>query len=1460
MSSFYKFDIIAKTGQLNLSGIEDNPSINDAGNVAFVGQLTTGGEGIFVGNAPGAATAIANTPSSNPGFSRGVQINNENQVVGQLQRPGPITTVYVWDGNSPGSVPTLIATGGQEVKFPLPPYYDFDAVFSHPSINNNGDVVFSSIEGTTRFLATDKLGPGFYTTPTQVPARPMIADNGQIVVRLGNQLGNATTNTPPSPIKLFDSDLSTSVDIANASMRFTKLGRSPGISDDGSIVVFAGERDVNNDGISDGVGIFASVDTGSGSRTLITIAGANQQQAKPELGYDNLGNSIFFNSFDLDSRIAISYLDQGNKGITVGDSFVVSFIGTPSQASRNNLSTNQPFLFSEQEGLWTVQVTVDRPLSPTAPFDAIEFHKTSAIPVIQLKDQINGATVNNIEVYDPLGKATTDPNKQKLGDHKIAFWVSTDQGDMVVRGNHLDTDQDGLLDHWETNGIDIDQDGVVDLDLAAMGANPLRRDLFLEIDWLVPRTSGVPKNWSNEPEFSALQNIVEMFKNAPLTNPDGSSGITLHIDAGSSKSINMGENVSLFQGGDEIGQPGDPNKHIDVVYFGKPDSVNVSGVETRSFHDIKDNFFGTTNKQARELAFHYAVFADFHSFKDASNKPTLDDPFQGSVTSGFNDIVDGKVIGVLDSPVPFPTDLSDGAVMITSGKGAGQIRRVLKFQNQRLAVADGWETLPDNTSKFVLLHSSTGMGEAYFYPSPDKNAVPGNDLVVTLGNFDVNEKGTLANPIIQWRTLAHELGHNLGLRHAGIDPNEVEGDGDKYLSLMNYEHQLDLKSKVNSFSGEDDLTFNDWANIKLDFQSALIHLGNTFDKGFGGAAEEHNDTDEPTTEDFKLINGSLDLASPTVTINSTTSSTVISIGNNLTVDVNATDNVAIDSVIVSFDINGDGSTDDPSEVVVATQVEPNKYQAIFANISGQNGTRTITAIASDTSDFTSTEIATIEVGQTSGNNPPVANDDKTVTLLEDAAPTPLDIMTPTDADGNPLTITVDTLPDAAKGLVRLANGTAVATGDTLTVDQLTGLVFAPLENVNGTAGTFNYTVSDGQGGTDSQVVTLEITPVNDAPLVVNAIANQTATEDNAFSFTFDANTFSDVDADDSLSYNATLANGATLPSWLSFDAQTRTFSGTPTNGDVGIVSLKVTATDIAGAITEDIFNLEGLNVNDLPVAAEDTATTNQNIPVTISAATLLSNDSDADGDVLSISAVSNASNGTVELDQNGNVVFTPTIGFSGQATFNYTVSDSNSGTGTGQVTVTVNAVNDLPMTLIGGSGNDLLYGGAGKDTIAGGFGNDELFGGDGDDLLRGDRNRRSSGGHKGGNDIIHGGRGNDRIGGKGGNDLLYGDEGNDRIWGDHGNDQIWGGLGNDTLYGGKGSDTFVLAVGEGTDTIRDFKLGQSDRIGLAGGLLFEELSITQSGRNTLIGFGNETLAILKGVQSSSLTSDVFTLV
>ncbi|MEL7330437.1 MAG: hypothetical protein AAGJ69_11485, partial [Cyanobacteria bacterium J06559_1] len=137
-------------------------------------------------------------------------------------------------------------------------------------------------------------------------------------------------------------------------------------------------------------------------------------------------------------------------------------------------------------------------------------------------------------------------------------------------------------------------------------------------------------------------------------------------------------------------------------------------------------------------------------------------------------------------------------------------------------------------------------------------------------------------------------------------------------------------------------------------------------------------------------------------------------------------------------------------------------------------------------------------------------------------------------------------------------------------------------------------------------------------------------------------------------------------------------------------------------------------------------------------------------------------------------------------------------------------------------------------------------------------------GEPGGNDIIFGGNGNDRIGGKSGNDILSGDAGDDFIWGDDGDDIIMGVTGNDTLVGdnfsnGSGSDLFVFGSGDGTDTILDFEVG-IDRIGLiAGELTFTDLTITQDGSDTLLGVtsSGETLAILNGVQASSLTESSF---
>jgi len=123
--------------------------------------------------------------------------------------------------------------------------------------------------------------------------------------------------------------------------------------------------------------------------------------------------------------------------------------------------------------------------------------------------------------------------------------------------------------------------------------------------------------------------------------------------------------------------------------------------------------------------------------------------------------------------------------------------------------------------------------------------------------------------------------------------------------------------------------------------------------------------------------------------------------------------------------------------------------------------------------------------------------------------------------------------------------------------------------------TFNEQI-----GTATPFNTLE-SGDNTPPTVDAGISAQPATEDSAFTFTIPVNAFDDVDAGDSLTYTATLANGTPLPSWLSFDGTT--FSGTPENADVGTIVITVTATDLAGATATTNFVIAVANTNDAPV-------------------------------------------------------------------------------------------------------------------------------------------------------------------------------------------------------------------------------------------------------------------------------------
>ncbi len=386
------------------------------------------------------------------------------------------------------------------------------------------------------------------------------------------------------------------------------------------------------------------------------------------------------------------------------------------------------------------------------------------------------------------------------------------------------------------------------------------------------------------------------------------------------------------------------------------------------------------------------------------------------------------------------------------------------------------------------------------------------------------------------------------------------------------------------------------------------------------------------------------------------------------------------------------------------------------------------------------ESTTVEVNVTPVNDAPVAKDD-IATTQEDTAVT-IDVLTnDTDVDGDTLSIQSASVP-SDQGTVEIVDGK---------------LVFTPAENFNGDA-EITYTVTDG-ALTDQATVKVTVNALNDTPEVESNIADQTLAEDFT-PYTIDLNTaFSDVDnVDGELTFsvsgnsnvNVSIENGIATISptadWngseiLTFTAtdpsgesvsQTVNFTVTPLadieadkttvvedtptiikvlgndtfEGDGKVVSLdtnngpangtvsvnpdgSVTYTPNDNYVGKDTFTyvvtsggvsestaveVNVTPVNDAPVAKDDIATTQEDTAVTID---VLPNDTDVDGDKLSIQSASvPEAQGKVEI-VDGKLVFTPAENFNGHAEIIYTVTDGEL-TDEAKVTVTVNPVNDAP--------------------------------------------------------------------------------------------------------------------------------------------------------------------------------------
>jgi hypothetical protein len=242
------------------------------------------------------------------------------------------------------------------------------------------------------------------------------------------------------------------------------------------------------------------------------------------------------------------------------------------------------------------------------------------------------------------------------------------------------------------------------------------------------------------------------------------------------------------------------------------------------------------------------------------------------------------------------------------------------------------------------------------------------------------------------------------------------------------------------------------------------------------------------------------------------------------------------------------------------------------------------------------------------------------------------------------------------------------------------LTVTPAANLAGSS-DITVTVTDGTNQATSDTFTLTVNPVNDLP-TINDIANQTTAQNTvtaAIPFTIGDIETPAADLQVAVkSDNPTLVPDANIA--LGGAGSDRTLTVTPAASQNGTANITVTVTDADGGTATDAFALTVGTPNQPPTADADTVAGTQNTPVTIPVATLLDGDTDPENDTLSITAVSNPQNGTVEL-QNGNVIFTPTTDFIGDSTFDYSLSDGTNPAVTGNVTVQIAAAPDAVITV-----------------------------------------------------------------------------------------------------------------------------------------------------------------------------------
>ncbi|GJL87863.1 MAG: hypothetical protein DHS20C03_15720 [Minwuia thermotolerans] len=410
---------------------------------------------------------------------------------------------------------------------------------------------------------------------------------------------------------------------------------------------------------------------------------------------------------------------------------------------------------------------------------------------------------------------------------------------------------------------------------------------------------------------------------------------------------------------------------------------------------------------------------------------------------------------------------------------------------------------------------------------------------------------------------------------------------------------------------------------------------------------------------------------------------------------------------------------------------------------GQTATDSFTYTATDPGGLTDTATATVTINGL--NDAPDAVDD-TFSIPQNGLFTGDLIANDIDVDGDTLTLVAFGNNDLTGGVTTFVD----VDGSVLNFNADGTFTFDP-NNAFDDLGqgqtrdvSFTYTIDDGNGGTDTANATITVNGQNEVPVAADDAA--TTTEDAAIT----GNVLANDDDPEGDALTVAAVNGAagnvatqivlnsgallTINANGDFNLDPNGALEALGTGDTQVETVTYTADDGFGGQDDATLTITITGVNDAPVAGDDAFTTTEDDAF---AGSLLGNDADAEGDVITVAAVNGqtadvgsqvtlASGALLTVNADGSFSYDPNgqfellrAGESDTDAFDYTVTDPEGATDDATVTFTIQGVDEPIITTNGSAGEDLLAVDNGRDSLTGEAGDDTLAGGAGDDLLDG---------------------------------------------------------------------------------------------------------------------------------------------